>query len=287
MSDNKANYIEDANRTKSTSYYPELVGYGDFLRTLDACISALNHLDRIKKALFYGKPLFPGVSRMLGETCETLAIEHLAINDLKAVDILHGIIGKATEGCELLEALSRSAITGAALDFVNVAEEIGDGMWYDAILAKAIGVTFEEVQATNIAKLRKRYPEKYADESAIVRDLGAERAILAAGTYVEGMHGSLGGPYVEDRCIEAPKGWCCTRQAGHEGPCAAKPETSQTLYGTTDAYVWATEFLKVFESGVEVDRNFMAAWFANAIETAKMHEFKRVTEDDDTLGEDQ
>lgn len=179
MSDNKANYIEDANRTKSTSYYPAMVGYGDFVRSLDAAIGALNYLDKIKKALFYGKPLFPGL-KVVGETCETLAIEHLAINDMKAVDILHGIIGKATEGCELLEALERSIVTGTALDFVNVAEEIGDGQWYDAILAKAIGVTFEEVQATNIAKLRKRYPEKYADAEALTRDLAAEREVLSA-----------------------------------------------------------------------------------------------------------
>jgi len=220
MSDNKANYIEDANRTKSTSYYPEKVELGFFLRELNAAIIALNSLDKIKKALFYGKPLYPGALDPFGKSASELNIGALAINDFKAVDILHGIIGKATEGCELLEALERSLNTGAALDFINVAEEIGDGMWYDAILAKAIGVTFEEVQATNIAKLRKRYPEKYADAEAITRDLDAERTVLEGG----GVHCTAHVDYQTtdaEKCNIAPKGWCCTRQAGHGGPCAA------------------------------------------------------------------
>lgn len=25
----------------------------------------------------------------------------------------------------------------------------------------------------------------------------------------------------DDSCLEAPKGWACTREAGHDGPCAA------------------------------------------------------------------
>lgn len=220
MSDNKANYIEDANRTKSTSYYPAKVSRSEFLRTLNSAITALNKLDKIKKALFYGKPLFPGDLPVIGDTCETLAIEHLhGLHHNIRVDILHGIIGKATEGCELLEALERSVITGTTLDFVNVAEEIDDGQWYDAVLAKAIGVTFEEVQTTNIAKLRKRYPEKYADAEALTRDIDSERATLESGVHCTG--------HVDyEQCYEAPKGWLCTRKAGHDGPCAAVSNVS-------------------------------------------------------------
>lgn len=48
------------------------------------------------------------------------------------------------------------------------------------------------------------------------------------------------------------------------------------LYATTDAKVWAEEFMKVVRSKwdgtrLPVNEGFMIGWFANAIETAKAH----------------
>lgn len=43
----------------------------------------------------------------------------------------------------------------------------------------------------------------------------------------------------------------------------------ERLYSTTDAQVWAEEFMKVVKSGAVVDEGLMIGWFANAIETAK------------------
>ena len=33
---------------------------------------------------------------------------------------------------------------------------------------------------------------------------------------------------VESRCSKPPEGWYCTRQEGHDGPCAALPTQEQT-----------------------------------------------------------
>lgn len=41
------------------------------------------------------------------------------------------------------------------------------------------------------------------------------------------------------------------------------------LYASADAQVWAEEFMKVIDSGVEPDEELMIGWFANAMETAK------------------
>ncbi len=30
----------------------------------------------------------------------------------------------------------------------------------------------------------------------------------------------------DDKCQVPPEGWCCTRQPGHEGPCAALPDAA-------------------------------------------------------------
>lgn len=46
-------------------------------------------------------------------------------------------------------------------------------------------------------------------------------------------------------------------------------EVMRRLYGTTDARVWAREFMAVVNSGAVIDESLMVGWFANAIETAR------------------
>lgn len=92
--------------------------------------------------------------------------------------IEHAVMGLVTESAECMDAIKKTKIYGKELDIVNLKEEAGDIMWYLAILADALGVTFEEIWEKNIAKLAARYPEKYTDDAAINRDTAVERAIL-------------------------------------------------------------------------------------------------------------
>jgi len=46
-------------------------------------------------------------------------------------------------------------------------------------------------------------------------------------------------------------------------------EVARMLSNTTDARMWAWEFLDVIESGVDIDEALMVGWFANAIETGR------------------
>jgi NTP pyrophosphatase (non-canonical NTP hydrolase) len=90
----------------------------------------------------------------------------------------HAAMGVVTEAGELMSAIKKAKIYGKPLDKVNLIEEAGDVMWYLAILADDLGVSFEEMWEKNIAKLRLRYPEKYTDEQCENRDLEGERKIL-------------------------------------------------------------------------------------------------------------
>jgi len=92
--------------------------------------------------------------------------------------IEHAVMGIVTEAGELMDAVKKTKIYGKELDTVNLIEEAGDLMWYLAILSDDLGVSFEEIWQKNIAKLRKRYPEKYSDELALNRDVESERKIL-------------------------------------------------------------------------------------------------------------
>lgn len=48
----------------------------------------------------------------------------------------------------------------------------------------------------------------------------------------------------------------------------------EKLYSTTDAQVWAQEFMTVVKSGAIIDEGLMIGWFANAMATAERHLFK-------------
>ena len=161
-------YIEDAHRTLSPQYFPEHVDDARFCDSLRDIFQNANRLDKMKKSMFYGKantdhnPMFPVTDA----------------SDSVTVNTLHGIVGIITESGELAEALIRAMDGGEKIDIVNVAEELGDIFWYAALIAKEAGLTFEEIQAKNIAKLKARYPEKFDDVLAENRDLEKERKIL-------------------------------------------------------------------------------------------------------------
>lgn len=100
---------------------------------------------------------------------------NLGTNEL---DGLHMAIGIATEAGEVLDVYKKNLAYGKDLDVVNIKEELGDLMWYAVNLCTLLGADMRELLDTNVAKLRLRYPEGFTEDSAINRDLEAERALL-------------------------------------------------------------------------------------------------------------
>lgn len=64
----------------------------------------------------------------------------------------HGIVGISTEIGEIAEAYEDAVIVEGILDidFVNVAEEVGDAYWYTAVLMDELGITAEDVSTEGI-----------------------------------------------------------------------------------------------------------------------------------------
>lgn len=93
-------------------------------------------------------------------------------------DLLHGGLGVATEAGELLDQIKKQHAYGKDMDIVNLREEIGDVLWYLALLCRATGTTLDQVAYRNIDKLRTRFPNKFSTEKALNRDLAAERSVL-------------------------------------------------------------------------------------------------------------
>jgi len=94
--------------------------------------------------------------------------------------VLHGAIGCGTEAGELLDAVKKAMFYGRELDTLNVKEELGDLLWYIALICNALDWSLNEVMEANIAKLRVRYPQQFTPEQAQQRDLHAELSALSS-----------------------------------------------------------------------------------------------------------
>lgn len=105
----------------------------------------------------------------------TADLEKRAVVHLR---LFHGVCGIVTEAGELMNQLKRHIFYGQPLDSCNIEEELGDIEWYMAVVRDILGGTQEYIQDRNVEKLKRRYPDRYSHESAVVRDLDKERQVF-------------------------------------------------------------------------------------------------------------
>jgi len=84
----------------------------------------------------------------------------------------YGLNGEAGE---VIDLLKKHEFQGHELDREKIIDELGDVQWYIALAATSLGVTLEEIQQRNIAKLIKRYPDGFDKSRSINRTPTAER----------------------------------------------------------------------------------------------------------------
>lgn len=91
----------------------------------------------------------------------------------KKLDQLIWSLGLSGESGEFADSMKK--IYGHGHDFDeakkrHLAEELGDVMWYVAVLADSLGFKLSEVTALNIDKLNKRYPDGFTIERSKKRE---------------------------------------------------------------------------------------------------------------------
>lgn len=181
-------YVQDAIRTESR--IDSVVTNPDtLLHALNALIAVGSILDLLKKNTFYKKPIdavtYGDLWNALSHHTAMLGLENMDRVDGEHAQkikieprIFHAIIGAITEAAELAEALKKAICSSDNIDLVNVLEEFGDINWYQAIAVDTLNGDFQKILERNIAKLKKRFPEKFTHENAINRNLQVERAVL-------------------------------------------------------------------------------------------------------------
>ena len=83
--------------------------------------------------------------------------------------IVNGAMGLCGEAGEVIDLLKKWAFQGHTLHRQDIEEELGDVLWYAAILCEGIGTTMEEVMQKNIEKLKRRYPDGFEVERSVNR----------------------------------------------------------------------------------------------------------------------
>ncbi len=84
--------------------------------------------------------------------------------------ILNGALGLAGESGEVADHIKKARFQGHPLDKKMLADELGDIMWYVAIMAEGIGYPLDEIMEMNVEKLKKRYPNGFETERSLNRD---------------------------------------------------------------------------------------------------------------------
>lgn len=116
--------------------------------------------------------------------------------DLKPIRLCQAVLGLTGEVGELASALEKTYYYNRdkPIDRVNIAEEVGDCLWYLAQICDIFGFDMSTLMQANINKLMVRFPEKFDDKLAQdhMRDLENERrALLIEQSLVEGQINNL------------------------------------------------------------------------------------------------
>ncbi len=139
-----------------------------FINDVIVYLNAVARLDRWKSRLFYGKDKI-----VIDNAITPVIQDNWSLGNIPNPQIIHAILGIATEGGELVEDLVKLAnpIGTAEIDPIadNIKRECGDVDWYQELLAKSMRFAVEDVREMNIARLAKRYPDKFSEAAAIAR----------------------------------------------------------------------------------------------------------------------
>lgn len=82
------------------------------------------------------------------------------------VDFAVLALGIAGEAGEVADLVKKIVGHGHDFDRKKFVKELGDVLWYVAVIAKKKGITLEEIADMNIKKLASRYPEGFSVEAS-------------------------------------------------------------------------------------------------------------------------
>lgn len=86
--------------------------------------------------------------------------------------IVNASLGLSGETGELNDMIKKAIFHGHELEEEKVKKELGDIMWYVAMMCESFGFEMEEIMQMNIDKLKARYPEGFSEYDSLHRKEG-------------------------------------------------------------------------------------------------------------------
>jgi NTP pyrophosphatase (non-canonical NTP hydrolase) len=80
-----------------------------------------------------------------------------------------GALGLAGESGEVADLIKKALYHDRDVLKSDIALELGDVLWYVALLCDSLGIRMSQVMSANIRKLQKRYPDGFRREAAAER----------------------------------------------------------------------------------------------------------------------
>ena len=171
-------FVEKCGRTLSPNYHLDSLDQNAVMEAMEDFIAAGERLDALKKAFAYGSE--KRIKDFNGPCYNPSEDKDIPYRHAIDYDILHGVLGMATESVEMVAAVYTAMYETGELDVVNLNEEVFDSDWYRCLLIKTQAQQ-EILWVRGIAKLAARFPEKFDSETELNRDVEAERVILEEG----------------------------------------------------------------------------------------------------------
>ena len=84
-------------------------------------------------------------------------------------DLTQATLGLMDEVGELAKVVKNNRAQGHPLNINNVAEELGDILYYTAMACEVCSLNMSDVMDNVIAKLRRRYPNGFESDKSINR----------------------------------------------------------------------------------------------------------------------
>lgn len=85
------------------------------------------------------------------------------------MQLLDGACGLAGEAGEVVDAIKKYNFQGHQLDKSEIENELGDVLWYVALICDTLSIDLEDVARRNLDKLRTRYPKGFSSENSLKR----------------------------------------------------------------------------------------------------------------------
>ena len=100
---------------------------------------------------------------------QRLALRTAGHRESTAKVLTYTALGLTGESGEVAEIVKKTFYHGHPLDVDALRKELGDVLWYLAVMADGLGLSLDQIARENIEKLRARYPEGFSEVRSLNR----------------------------------------------------------------------------------------------------------------------